>query len=109
MQPNKGKVQMTELAQPDNASPFQDAMSALADEGVFKLNDLNRDGHTSAMFEASGVDITGSRFTHREVSEKDWVRLLGYLLAAAADRGLRPAELLAIGMATMLKSANASQ
>jgi len=68
---------------------------------------LNRDGHTSAVFDASDVDITGSQLTQRGVSEDDRMQLFGHLLAAAIKRGLRPVELLAIGMATSLQNGDA--
>jgi hypothetical protein len=84
-------------------SGYQHALSILAAKGVFKENPLNRDGHTSAVFDGSEVDITGSQLTQREVSEEDRMRLFGHLLAVAIERGLRPVELLAIGMATTLQ------
>jgi hypothetical protein len=84
---------------------YENAVSILGKVGVFTTDDRFRDGHTSASFAGSSIDITGSPLMQREVSEKDWTRLFAHLLAAAADRGLRPAELLAIGMATVLQDA----
>ena len=71
-------------------SGYQHALSILAAKGVFKENPLNRDGHTSAVFNASDVDITGSQLTHRAVSEEDRMQLFGHLLAVAIERGIVP-------------------
>lgn len=94
---------MANADQPDGPMNYENAIAVLAAAGVFKANDFFRDGHTAVTFAESAIDATGSRLAHRPVSEKDSTRLLGHLLAAAAERGLRPAELLAIGMATALR------
>jgi len=94
---------MANAVQPGEPMNYERAIAVLAAAGVFKANDLFRDGHTAVTFAESAIDATGSRLTQRAVSEKDSTRLLGHLLAAAAERGLRPAELLAIGMATALR------
>lgn len=94
---------MADTTRPDEAMSYEKAITALAAAGVFKANDLFRDGHTAVTFAESAIDATGSRLTQRAVSERDSARLFGHLLAAAAERGLRPAELLAIGMATALR------
>jgi hypothetical protein len=94
---------MTNGTQPSNVINYEAAISILSEVGVFTTDDRHRDGHTSASFVGSSIDITGSSLTQREVSEKDWMQFFGHLLAVAADRGLRPAELLAIGMATVLR------
>lgn len=93
---------MANATQPDQPMSYENAIAVLAAAGVFKANDLFRDGHTAVTFAESAIDATGSRLTQRAVSEKDSTRLFGHLLAAAAERGLRPAELLAIGLATAL-------
>ena len=84
---------------------YETALSVLAAAGVLTTRDTFRDGHTAVTFAAAAIDATGSRLAQRAISEKDSMRLLGHLLAVAAERGLRPAELLAIGMATALQSA----
>ena len=94
---------MIEKSQSSTALTYEDAIAILGQIGVFTSDFLFRDGHTTASFAASSIDVTGSTFSQREVSEKDWIRLLGHLLAEAAERGLRPAQLLAIGMATVLQ------
>ena len=83
-----------------------DAAVAAA-KGAFKQNIEHRDGHISAEFDASGVDITGSSLAQRKVSEEDRMGLFGHLLIVAIERGLRPAELLAIGMAIALQNGDA--
>ena len=93
---------MNQKHQPGAVTDYPQALAALAAAGVFKENPFFRDGHTEAEFAASGVDITGSTLTQREVSEDDRLQMFGLLLTAAAARGLKPAELLAIGMATVL-------
>ena len=93
------------MANANEPMSYENALAALAAAGVFKANDLFRDGHTAVSFAEAEIDATGSRLSQRAVSEKDSMRLLGHLLAAAAERGLRPAELLAIGMATALQKA----
>ena len=51
----------TQTGSSSRDSGYQHALSILAAKGVFKENPLNRDGHTSAVFDASDVDITGSQ------------------------------------------------
>lgn len=93
----------------DNAFPashgekFEQALDLLAQKEVFRLEDRFRDGHVEAMFKENGADVSGSRLTGRAISEKDRLVLLGNLLAAAADRGLHPADVLAIGLAELLR------
>jgi hypothetical protein len=84
---------------------YENALTVLADAGVLKTRDTFRDGHTEVAFAEAAIDATGSRLAQRPMSEKDGMRLLGHLVAAAAERGLRPAELLAIGMASALQNA----
>ncbi len=96
---------MANATQPGEAMTYESALAVLAAAGVFKANDLFRDGHTAVTFAETAIDATGSRLAQRAVSEKDSLRLLGHLLAVAAERGLRPAELLAIGLATVLRNA----
>ena len=96
---------MTKAPQSGHAMSYDTALSILGNAGVFTANDQFRDGHTVASFAGSSIDVTGSPLVQREVSDQDWMRLFGHLLAAAADRGLRPGELLAIGMATVLQGA----
>jgi hypothetical protein len=84
---------------------YTNALNVLADAGVLKASGSFRDAHTEVTFAEAAIDATGSHLTKRPVSEQDWMRLLGHLMAAAAERGLQPAELLAIGMATALQKA----
>lgn len=93
------------MASSSEPMSYENALTVLADAGVLKARDTFRDGHTEVTFAEVAIDATGSRLTQRPVSEKDWMRLLGHLMAAAAERGLEPAELLAIGMATALQKA----
>ena len=94
---------MAKQAQGAEVKSYLDAITILSATGVLTTDDRFRDGHTEASFAAASIDVTGSSLTQRKVDEKESMRLFGHLLAAAADRGLRPAELLAIGMATVLK------
>ena len=71
---------------------------------MLTLNDRFRDAHTAADFAAASFDVIGSRLTQRAPSEHDRMQLFGHLLAAAAARGLQPAEVLAIGLAAALRS-----
>src|SRR6476619_3373258 len=93
----------------ENANQFTDAMTyerairILNDAGVLTSNGLFRDAHTSVSFAGVTIDATGSPLTQRKVSETDWIRMLGHLVAEVAERGLRPAELLAIGFASALQ------
>ena len=91
------------MAETDSANGYQAALSQLIDAGVFNTENRFRDGHTAAIFDGAAVDITGSTLTQREVSEKDRMQLFGHLLAVAAERGLKPAELLVIGLAHALR------
>jgi hypothetical protein len=98
---------MSEETRSSSGSAYERALSVLAAKGVFKQNIEHRDGHISAEFDASGVDITGSSLAQRKVSEEDRMALFGHLLIVAIERGLRPAELLAIGMAIALQNGDA--
>ncbi|MET0252010.1 MAG: hypothetical protein ABW203_07515 [Novosphingobium sp.] len=88
-----------------HGAQFEAALDTLADRGVLKLEGRFRDGHVEAIFPADGVDISGSRLTHRELTEQHRLRLLGWLIIAAADNGIHPADALAIGMAELLGKA----
>jgi len=81
---------------------YQNALTSLASAGVFKNQSLTRDGHISAMFAEASVRIVGSTLADRPITESELMQLFGLLLAAAAERGLDPAKLLAIGMAAVL-------
>jgi hypothetical protein len=87
----------------DGVTAYRQALKTLAAAGVFKENDAFRDGHIAAEFAPSSVDFTGSTLTQRVVTEDGRAEMLGQLFAAAAARGLKPVELLAIGMAAVLR------
>ena len=59
---------MIEESLSNTALTYVDAIAMLGRIGVFTSGPLFRDGHTTAIFAASSIDVTGSTFTQREVS-----------------------------------------
>jgi hypothetical protein len=90
------------MPETSHALGYHNALSILERAGVLKVIST-RDGRTVADFPDSSITISDATVTDTKVTEKDRIQMFGHLLAVAADRGMQPAELLAIGMATVLQ------
>jgi hypothetical protein len=88
---------------------IKSALTILEEHGVLQLGPTRSGAYVAELPKNTSVTATDATVGGNTTDEHDRMGLLGLLLTAAAERGLAPAALLAVGFARALQDDGGSE